>query len=115
MRPSRRSNNRSFSKCRSRFSALLIAGWLRPLNSAALVTWRSAISASKATSRLRSMPRKLLSGEFLSVIAGIALFLSFMSRIFFRHFRRASPPRMVRRNIQGGRGHGEPRLDASQA
>ena len=39
-------------------SAALMAGCVRPIRRPARVTLRSAISASKATSRLRSMPCK---------------------------------------------------------
>ena len=39
-------------------SAALIAGCVRPICLAALVTLRSAMSASKATRRLRSIPSK---------------------------------------------------------
>jgi len=38
--------------------AALIAGWVRPMRAPARVTLRSAMRASKATSRLRSMPCK---------------------------------------------------------
>ena len=50
----RRSNNLSCVSRRRRLSVALIAGWLRPIFCPARVTWRSAISASNATSRLRS-------------------------------------------------------------
>jgi hypothetical protein len=43
---------------RSRESAALIAGWVRPMRAPARVTLRSAISASNATSKFRSMPCK---------------------------------------------------------
>src|SRR5271165_6587943 len=74
MRPSRSSKRRSSRRWRSRFKALLIAGWLRPLCRAARVTLRSAIKASNARRRFRLTPR-----IFLSVIPGI-FFFHFLSR-----------------------------------
>ena len=53
-----RTNRSSSSSDRSLASAALIAGWVRPMRRPALVTLRSDISASNATSKFRSMPGK---------------------------------------------------------
>ena len=45
---------------RSRASAALVAGWLRPIRSPALVTLRSASSARSATTRFMSSPARFI-------------------------------------------------------
>ena len=89
MRPSRSSKRRSSRRWRSRFKALLIAGWLRPLCRAARVTLRSAINASNASRRFRLTLR-----IFLSVIPGI----------FFFHFLKlvSNCHDPLQRSISGG-------------
>jgi hypothetical protein len=49
-------NKSSWTSVRSRLSALLTAGWLNPTRRAARETFRSAISASNTSSKLRSIP-----------------------------------------------------------
>ena len=55
-----RTNSGSSNVRRNRVKALLIAGWLNPTRFAARVTLRSSISASKASSRFRSIDCKFI-------------------------------------------------------
>jgi hypothetical protein len=55
--PVQRVNSGSRSASRSRVSAWLTAGWLRPSASAARLTLRAACTAEKTCSRLRSRSR----------------------------------------------------------